>query len=280
MIRITTIILAVFCLTITSCSTDIEINDPALQAKVDGETFRSTIKKAVIYDDGTLVISGSEGEKSISFTTSSTKVGTYKIKQQTLSKVSFLNNQKKFTSKNGETQGEVVITEIFNNEISGNFFFKDLTDSNGKTLDFNNGWFYRLPIVNGSIEEEEEVDEINPCLLNASLTALIDGAEMITDNHDANLFGVNDASILIKATNESGEITVVFPSGVTPGTYALSGSGDYSATYAANKDKSSASLGTLIIAEHDIDTQCIRGSFEFETRSGIQVSEGFFDFGY
>ncbi len=280
MIRITTIFLAVFCLIITSCSTDIEINDPALQAKVEGETFRSTIKKAVIYDDGTLVISGSEGEKSISFTTSSTKLGTYKIKQQTLSKVSFLNSQKKFTSKDGETQGEVIITEIFNNEISGKFFFKGLTDNDGNIVDFNHGWFYRLPIESGSIQEEEEIDPINPCLLNASLTALVDGTEMITDSHDANLFGVKDASILIKATNGSGEIAIVFPSGITPGSYALSGSGDYSATYTSGTDKSSALSGTLIISEHNIDTQCISGSFEFETRSGIQVSEGFFDFGY
>ncbi len=281
MIRITTLFLAVFCLFITSCSTDIEINDPALQTLIDGEEFRSTFKKAVIYDDGTLVISGSEGEKSISFSTTSTKVGTYKINQNTINKVSFQSTSKKFFSED-ETEGQVIINEIYNNEISGSFHFENLKDDNGNTMDFKQGWFYRLPLENGTIQEEEETtsEEINPCLLNASLTALINGTEMITDNHSARLIGVENASILIKATNETEEATIVFPSDVAPGTYPLSGSGNYSATYAALNDKSSALSGTLIINEHNTDTKCISGSFEFETRSGIIVSEGFFDFGY
>ncbi|AXT62491.1 hypothetical protein D1816_19705 [Aquimarina sp. AD10] len=277
MIRITTL-LAVFCIILTSCSTDIEINDPALQAKIDGQLFRSTFKKAVIHDDGTLVISGSEGNQSISFTTSSTKTGTYKLAQQTLSRISFEKDQTKFTSQDDTTEGEVVITEIHNNEISGNFYFKNLNDTKGNTTSMESGWFYRVPIEN-AVAEEPTV-EINPCLLNASLTALIDGSEMITDNHTAELFGVSSVSILIKATNEDGEITIVLPATTSPGEYSLTGSGDYSATYTAGTDKSSALSGRLIITDHDIDTKCIGGSFEFETRSGIQVTEGLFDFGY
>ncbi len=274
--------MAVFCLIFTSCSTDTEINDPALQAKVDGEIFRSSIKKAVIYDDGTLVISGSEGEKSISFTTSSTKIGAYKIgQQQTVNKVSFQKNKVKFISEDGTTEGTVNITQIHNNEISGNFYFKDLKDNSGNLMNFDNGWFYRVPIETGVIAEEVIVtQEINPCLLNASLTAMIDGSEMITDDHSAAIIGVENASILITATNQDGVISIVFPSDALPGSWSLTGSGDYSATYTANRDKSSAISGRLTISEHDTDSKCISGSFEFETRSGVQVSEGFFDFGY
>ncbi|MBG6130482.1 hypothetical protein IWQ47_001435 [Aquimarina sp. EL_43] len=279
MIKKITPLMAVICLFLTSCSTDIEINTPALQAKIDGELFRSSIKKAVIYEDGTLVISGSSGDKSISFTTTSTNVGTYKTALQTISKVSFQKNQTKFISKDGETEGEVSITEIYNNEISGNFHFKDLKDDNGNPVDFNNGWFYRLPLENGTIEEEVP-EEINPCLLNASLTALVNNTEMITDNHTAKLFGVDDASILITATNETEEVNIVFMANVAPGTYPLTGSGNYSASYEVNNDKSSALSGTLIITSHDIETKCISGSFEFETRSGSQISQGSFDFGY
>ncbi|WP_024772477.1 DUF6252 family protein [Aquimarina macrocephali] len=279
MIKKITPLLAVICLFLTSCSTDIEINTPALQAKIDGELFRSSIKKAVIYDDGTLVISGSSGDKSISFTTTSTNVGTYKTALQTISKVSFQKNQTKFISKDGETEGEVSITEIYNNEISGNFHFKDLKDDNGNPINFNNGWFYRLPLENGTIEEEV-TQEINPCLLNASLTAMVNNTEMITDDHTAKLFGVDDASILITATNETEEVNIVFMADVAPGTYPLTGSGNYSASYEVNNDKSSALSGTLIITNHDIETKCISGSFEFETRSGSQISQGSFDFGY
>ncbi len=277
----TTTLLAVFCLIFTSCSTDIEINNPALQAKIDGEIFRSSIKKAIIYEDGTLVISGSADDKSISFTTSATKVGTYKMAQQSVNTVSFKKNQEEFISKEGETDGIVNITEIHNNEISGNFYFNDLKDENGNSMNFSDGWFYRIPLENGVIQEEEVItQDINPCLLNASLTALVNGTEMITDNHSAEIFGVENVSILIKATNEEGEISIVFPSNITTGNYSLTGSGDYSATYTSSNDKSSALSGALTITSHDAVTKCISGSFEFETRSGVQVSQGIFEFGY
>ncbi|PKV48188.1 hypothetical protein ATE84_0179 [Aquimarina sp. MAR_2010_214] len=279
MIKKITPLLAVICLFSASCSTDIEINTPALQAKIDGELFRSSIKNAVIYDDGTLVISGSSGDKSISFTTTSTNVGTYKTTLKTISKASFQKNKIKFISKDGETKGEVLITEVYNNEISGNFHFKNLKDDNGNPMNFNNGWFYRLPLENGTIEEEV-TPTINPCLLNASLTAVVNNTEMITDNHTAKLFGVDNASILITATNETEEINIVFLADVAPGTYPLTGSGNYSASYEVRNDKSSALSGTLVITNHDIETKCITGSFEFETRSGSQISEGSFDFGY
>lgn len=282
MIKKTTLLFILICLSFYSCSTDIEINDPALQAKIDGELFRSSIKKAVIYDDGTLVISGTDNDRSISFTTTSTKLGTYKINKKTISKASFQKNQTKFVSKNEETEGEVIITKIENNEISGNFQFKNLKDNDGNVTDFSNGWFYRLPLENGTIEEEEEeaAPAINTCLLNASLTAMVDGNEMITDNHTANLFGVDDASILITAMNETEEIAIVFLADVAPGEYPLTGSGNYSASYALRNDKSSALSGKLIITDHNIETKCISGSFEFNTRSGVQITKGSFDFGY
>ncbi len=279
MIRKITPMLAVICLFLTSCTTDIEINDPALQAKIDGELFRSAIKKAVIYEDGTLVISGSADDQSISFSVVSPKTGTYKTAQQAINKASFQASSIEFVSKEGETDGTVEITEISNNEISGNFHFKDLKDEHGNSMNFSDGWFYRLPLENAS-KEEEITEEINSCLLNASLTAMVDGSEMITDDHTADVFGVGDVSILIKATNDTQQIDIIFPSDAVPGTYSLTGSGDYSASYSLNNDKSSVLSGNLIITSHSTETKCISGSFEFSTRSGAQISGGSFEFGY
>lgn len=294
MIRKITLFIAFFCLIFNSCTTDIEVNSPGLQAIIDSdnELFRPEIKKAIIHDDGTLVIQGSTGSKSISFTISSTKAGTYKVNQQAVNGVSFQSNENKFTSKDGVSQGQIVVTEIYNNEISGNFYFQDLKGSDGKSITFRNGWFYRLPIEDfvpekveiieeeEVIEEEEEVEEINECLLNASLTAKINGVDMITDDHDAIPFGVNNPSILIKAKNNTEEITIVFPISVATGQYSLTGSGDYSATYSVDNDKSSAVSGTLTITDHNTETQCISGTYQFTTRSGVLVTEGIFDFGY
>ncbi|GAA3519403.1 hypothetical protein GCM10022393_36990 [Aquimarina addita] len=295
MIRKITPFIAFFCLIFNSCTTDIEVNSPGLQATIDddNELFRPGIKKAVLHDDGTLVIQGSTGSESISFTITSSKTGTYKINQQAVNAVTFQNSNTKFSSENGVSQGQIVVDEIYNNEISGSFYFQDLKGSDGKSITFRNGWFYRLPIENFVPEkeevieeeviveeEEEEEEEINECLLNASLTAKVNGVDMITDDHDAIPFGVNNPSILIKAKNDTEEITIVFPINVTPGQYSLTGSGDYSATYSLDNDKSSAISGTLTITDHNSETQCITGTYEFTTRSGVVVTEGVFDFGY
>ena len=294
MIKKITPIMAVICLFFNSCTTDIEINTPGLQATIDGKLYRPDIRQAFIHNNGTLEIVGTTGTESISFTTTSTNIGTYKINQEAINVVSFEENDIKFNSKSGVSNGQVVITEIYNNQVSGNFFFENLVGSNGKSISFQNGWFYRLPIENfvpqpeeeeqeeeqEIIIEEEEEEEINPCLLNASLTARIDGNEMIADDHDAIPFGVNNPSILIKANNETEEITIVFPIDVAVGEYPLSGSGEYSATYSLNNDKASAISGTLTITSHDTTLQCISGSFEFTTTSGIVVTEGLFEYGY
>jgi len=291
MINKTPLLIALICLVFNACTTDIEVNSPALQATVDGKLFRPDIKEAIIHDDGTLVIQGATGNESISFTISATKTGTYKIgEQKAVSLVNFQDNNAKFISKNGISNGEIIVTEIHNNEISGNFYFQDLKGSDGRSITFQNGWFYRLPIKDfvpeviiekeEIIEEEEEEENINICLLNASLTARMDGVPMIAYNHDAIPFGVNNPSILIKATNKNEEIEIVFPIDVTIGEHSLTGSGDYSATYSLDKDKSSATSGRLTITSHNTETQCISGNFEFTTTSGAIVTEGLFEYGY
>jgi len=295
MIKKITPLLAAICLIFNSCTTDIEVNSPGLQATIDGKLFRPDIKKAIIHNDGTLIIEGLTGTESINFATSSTDIGTYKVGQKAaINTVSFKNNDVKFISKEGITNGQVVITEIYNNQVSGNFYFEDLKGSNGKSLSFQNGWFYRIPIENfvpepekpeeevviPTEDETEDEEDINPCLLNASLTALIDGNQMITDDHNAIPFGVNNPSILIKANSDNEEITIVFPIVVTVGQHSLAGSGDYSATYSLANDKASAVSGTLTITSHDAETKCISGRFEFTTTTGVSVTEGSFDYGY
>jgi len=286
MIRTTTLLLAATLFIFNSCTTDIEVNTPALQATIDGDLFRPEIRKAILHDDGTLVISGNTDDKAISFSTSSTEIGTYKManQQQTIQKVSFQQEGSKFISEEGVSNGEIIITEIYNNEVSGNFYFRNLKSNNGKSMSFQNGWFYRLPIENFVSEDEVEDPEnkINPCLLNASLTAKIDGIDMITDDHKAEPFGILPPypSIRITSSDESQDIEIVFSIDTDPGQYSLTGSGDYSATYSRNNEKSAAISGTLTITEHNKETKCLSGSFEFETASGVKITEGAFDYGY
>ncbi len=274
------IVLALISILLFSCTNDIETNTPALQASTDGVLFRTSIRKAILNDDGTLVISGNSDSESISFTTGSTSLGKHKM-DNTTSKMNFQASGENYKN-DGFSDGEVIITDISNNTVSGTFFLRDLKDDNGRKKSFHQGWFYKIPLENAQdIVEEETTSEINPCLLDASLTAMIDGQEMITDDHNATVFGVQDVSILITArTQENEEITIVFPITATPGSYALIGSGAYSATYSIDNDKASAVDGTLNIDFHNLETRCISGTFEFATGTGIEVTQGTFEYGY
>lgn len=274
--KTTTLILLSFFI-ITSCSTDIEINTPALQASVEGELFRTDFKKAVIKDDGRLMIIGHSGTETIRFYTATTKEGKYKLGQSNVES-SFETMDSKFLSTAEESEGEIVITEISNNEITGTFYFKDLKDTEGNTKSFSNGWFYKVPIGDETPEDTPEVP--NPCLTNATLTANVDGTPIETDTHSAESFGTDNSSILIKAANFKEEITIIFPINAIPGTYSLTGSGDYSATYEYKKDKASAVSGEITIISHDQETRCISGTFYFSTGGDTEITEGVFDFGY
>lgn len=264
------------CFILISCTTDIEINTPALQATENGKLFRPSTRKAVIKNDGSLVISGNTGTESIHFTAPSSKTGTYTIDPS--NEVTFIKeNTSKYVSILGESEGEIQITEISSNDVSGYFHFKNLKDNKGNSTTFRNGWFYKIPIEN---ESTEVAEAINPCLLDASLTANIDGTTMITDDHSANIFGVQDVSILISASNGTQEISIVFPINTTNGVYPLTGLGDYSASYALDNDKASAVSGRLTILSHNPEIKCISGSFEFTTGGNTVITEGIFDFGY
>ena len=278
--KIITLFLVAICL-FTSCTTDIEVNSPALQATKKGELIRTFSKKAYIHDDGTLEIQGAVGSESISFTISGMNTGKYKIGENNANIASYKNDSGKYISESETTDGEVIITSLSNNEVSGEFYFRNLKDVDGNTVDLMNGWFYRLPLENYTEQEIViTVAEENPCLLNASLTALIDGESMITEYHDARVIGADNASVIIEGYNDDEEITILFPVDVEPGTYSLQGTGDFSATYGPRGEKSSAVSGNLTITGHNKEDKCITGSFEFVTRSGYNITEGNFDFGY
>lgn len=272
------------CLAFTSCTTDIEINTPALQATVDGELFRPDQKKAVIYPDGRLEIIGTNGFESMSFSTSSTDIGTYKSGNKQTNNVLFQLDKKTFQYKEGISIGQVTITSIEDNLVSGTFTFSNLENNDGTPMSFENGIFYRLPLENFVPETPQEDDTppapINPCLQNAELNALVNGVPITTDTHQAKPFGVNNSSIRITAKNATDEIRIVFPIDAPVGEHDLSSSGFYTAAYSYNNDTSSAISGKLIITDHDTDSKCIAGSFEFATRQGDQITQGTFDYGY
>ena len=285
MIRKIIFFISLFLVFLTSCTHDVEINTPALQAVVNGDLFDPSSRKAILHEDGLLEITGTTGNQTITISTYTSKTGTFQISKKsansTIQNINFTNKDLSFAVEENASEGEIIITDMYDSYVSGSFTFKNLTASSGETVTISNGWFYMLPIVYASDIKEEE-PKINPCLLNASLTAKVDGVDLITDDHDAKPFGVREPfpSIRITATNGAQDIEIVFSVDAEAGTYDLTGSGDYSATYGDSNQKSAAISGTLTILTHDKETKCISGTFEYETASGIKITEGEFDYGY
>lgn len=282
MYRIFTLTLAIIAITLGSCTNDVEVNTPALQAMKGDDLFRAEFRKAVIHEDGTLVISGSYGEESLSFTTTASTTGKYKLSDETTNKASFTTVDRKSFTGDRDTDGEIEITNDSNGEVSGRFYFTNLKDDEGNAISIRSGWFYKLPIEDYEepIQTINSLPENNPCLLNAALSASIDGTEMTTDIHESYVIAPDNSTALLRASNDTQEIEIVFPLDAEPGIHSLVGSGNFSAAYSLYNDKSSALSGQLNIDYHDQDSKCISGSFEFYTRSGVSVSQGAFEFGY
>ena len=287
MIKKITLFLCTLCVIFQSCTEDIEVNTPALQATMDGHLFRPADRKAILHDDGRLEIFGNSGSQKISISTYVTHTGTYQITTksapESINQINYTQADQKYGIEEGISEGEIVITDIFDSYVSGHFSFKSLKTASGQTMDVENGWFYMLPIVPASeVISNPDETPINPCLLNASLSADVDGEAIVSTIHKAEAFGVREPfpSIRITAGNGAETIEIVFAIETDPGTFDLTGSGDYSATYTNSKEKSAAVSGTLTIIEHDKETQCISGTFAYTTASGIVVTNGQFDFGY
>ncbi len=254
-----------------SCVTDTEVNNPALQAAKNDKLFKTDIRKAILGNDGSITISGSSLSESINIIVSDAQEGTYTFGNSFNDVATFLTFDQIFYTTGTGGNGTIEITDISNNEISGSFRFNALKNGSGEILNFQKGWFYKIPIENASGDTDSRTCELS------SMTATIDDHTLTTDSHLVQNLG---DFLLAKGTTPQEEITLFFPINITVGDYPLSSSGNYSATYEINNDRASAVSGTLTIVSHDIETQCITGDFNYVTTTGVQVTNGHFEFGY
>ncbi len=258
-------------LTFTSCVTDTEINTPALQAAKNDALFKTDLHKAILNTDGSLTITGSSLSEAINITIESNASGSYNLGSSVTNIATFLDNSQNFYTTGTNGEGVIEVTDISDNTISGNFRFRALKNGSEDPINFQKGWFYRLPIENAS-----EPDNNRPCELS-SITAMIDSHSLTTDTNIAQNLG---NFLLVKGTTPEEEITIFFPINIETGDYPLSTSGNYSATYEVNNDRASAVSGTLSITYHDKENRCITGDFNYVTTTSVNVKNGHFEIGY
>lgn len=146
----------VFILTL-SCEQDVKFNNPAFQGLKDNLFWRGIATNATLGAGGSVIINAysrnevvtlkinSTALKTYVLGTSSTVTATYVIKEGTISTT--------FATGNGIGDGEIVVTEFdtARKTISGTFRFNaEITEDNplfGSTLNFQQGVFYKVPII-------------------------------------------------------------------------------------------------------------------------------------
>ncbi|WP_299777835.1 DUF6252 family protein [uncultured Formosa sp.] len=157
------------CLMFTGCGDDLEFNDPSLQANKDGELWKTTTHQ-VFYTSGAVILSGNLNGAVISLEIPALEIGTYYVGK---ARDEMVNAKAVFTNATGVefstlysaddslttpnidestvyySEGEIQIEEINTTEgyISGVFWFTAYNELGTEKVDFNQGVFYRVPII-------------------------------------------------------------------------------------------------------------------------------------
>ncbi|WP_353780076.1 DUF6252 family protein [Winogradskyella sp. 3972H.M.0a.05] len=159
--KITLLLLA--CITILSCGDDVEFNTPAFQANRDYNTvWRADFFSATIDGNGFLTVSGGIASEEVKLIVPTVAEGTYifgdvpsiraEYRDASGNEFSSVNNPGPITDPSNPVNpdyGEMHIDEIdvVNNTLTGRFNFIAFNASGTNSVGFNEGVFFRVPII-------------------------------------------------------------------------------------------------------------------------------------
>tara|TARA_R110002073_G_scaffold159477_1_gene314777 strand:+ start:5659 stop:6150 length:492 start_codon:yes stop_codon:yes gene_type:complete len=151
-------ILAIF--SFLSCSDEIRFNSPAMQANKQNELWRSDFFAADI-DNGGFIIEGRNAGETIQLITTSDTPGTFDLGLESDNVAIFVAaDGTTYSTKNAPdpsiglypTSGEIIVEDIDNEDpknIYGTFWFYAYTADGLNVVNFNEGVFYKVPLVGG-----------------------------------------------------------------------------------------------------------------------------------
>ncbi|GFZ82059.1 hypothetical protein GCM10011531_10550 [Aquaticitalea lipolytica] len=143
--------------TLLSCGNEVEFNTPGFQGNKDYNLWRATYFNATIGTNGMVTITAGNNNESMIFTVVSSNTGTYTLSDATISKANFVDfNDTVYSTSNTPDPsvtiypeiGEIVITESTPGTLTGTFRFNAFTSDGLNSVGFNEGVFYRVPIIN------------------------------------------------------------------------------------------------------------------------------------
>ena len=145
-------------LTILSCGDEVEFNTPGFSGNKNYNLWRATYYNAVV-NNGKLNITAGNNSEEMRIQLSSPAAGTYLLTDTSFSKADFTDFEViEYSTSNPPDPsvslypeiGEVIITESTSTYITGTFRFIAFTADGLKSVGFNEGDFYRIPISGGT----------------------------------------------------------------------------------------------------------------------------------
>ena len=148
--------LLVVILTFISCQEDVKFNNPSFQSIKDNVFWRAISYNATVSTSGIVTLNAYTRNEIVTLKTASTTPNTYDLGISNSNTATYKVTDNKivttFSTGSGFGDGEIVITEydFLNRTISGTFKFNvDNVDNNplyGASVNFQNGFFYKIPL--------------------------------------------------------------------------------------------------------------------------------------
>ncbi|RMB58502.1 hypothetical protein EAX61_09350 [Dokdonia sinensis] len=254
---------------LASCSSEIEDNTPAMQARVnDSLFFKATDVRALFTDDGDLLIRGITDLETLTLLMRET-TGAQGFGECCTNVAAFENSDGRVFSTSPNGSGLTRLS-INNNTVSGTF---NLTTFSGVlgTRVFSEGVLYEVPIAGPVVDDPNDPDavedsfsaRVNTVIFNPTVTAA----------------AVSGGNLSLVGESSNASIRLVFPSNTGAGMYEFASTGAFVGVYRVMDTDYPSQSGTLNIISNDTENSVIMGEFSFET-GDFSVTEGRFTLNY
>lgn len=157
--NIITIVLVV--LSVLSCSDEVKFNAPVIQGHKNGNILWKADFKAADIDNGGFIIEGRNSGERLQLITTNDVRGTFDLGGDSNNIAIYVDfDGTIYSTKNAPdpsisiypTSGQIIVDDIDNDDpknIYGTFWFYAYTSDGLKSVNFNEGVFYRTPLVGG-----------------------------------------------------------------------------------------------------------------------------------
>jgi hypothetical protein len=282
-ILIAALFVGVITLGLNSCEEDnTNVNRPLMTALVDGSTWRCPEPNARVSENQIIVYGTSAEGQTIQLTVFAGEKGVYTLNAANLHEGKLIPNTSAYatiysTSYNDDGSGQVRISSINEDDrtISGSFNFRGYKENDAGNKTVTNGEFTRVPY--------KYINTVDTTQVYNMLTANIDDTDFVATSVVSVL---SEGIIEIKGTRSDSfqSITLYIPEGQSTGIFNIDPvNGPIMANYQSSLSPMPATVGSCTIAEHDTESNIIRGTFFFNVDNDgetIELQNGYFEVQY